>query len=43
MLGHEDLPRSRSFRALLPGRSLYLPWVLDEPAEGPNSPDTKET
>ena len=23
--------------------SLYLPWVLDEPVDGPNSPETKET
>ena len=22
--------------------SLHLPWVLDEPLDGPNSPDTKE-
>ena len=45
MLGHEVCPVEPDFPE--PNFdldvSLYLPWVLDEPVEGPNSPDTKET
>ena len=44
MLGHETCPVAEGFPQ--PNFdldvSLYLPWVLDEPLDGPNSPDTKE-
>ena len=45
MLGHETCPVKPDFPAphFDLDVSLYLPWVLDEPVEGPNSPDTKET
>ena len=45
MLGHETYPVEPEFPK--PNFdlevSLYLPWVLDEPVDGPNSPETKET
>ena len=45
MLGHETFPVGAEFPQ--PNFdldvSLYLPWVLDEPVDGPNSPNTKET
>ena len=45
MLGHETFPVGSEFPQ--PNFdldvSLYLPWVLDEPVDGPNSPNTKET
>ena len=44
MLGHETFPMGAEFPQ--PNFdldvSLHLPWVLDEPLDGPNSPDTKE-
>lgn len=45
MLGHETFPMGAEFPQ--PNFdldvSLHLPWVLDEPLDGPNSPDTKES
>ena len=45
MLWHETFPVEPVFPAphFDLDVSLYLPWMLDEPVEGPNSPDTKET
>ena len=46
-LGHEGDPCSEAANLPKPNFDLicvmHLPWVLDEPVDGPHSPDTKET
>ena len=46
-LGHEGDPCSEADDLPKPNFDLicimHLPWVLDEPVDGPNSPNTKET